>query len=25
MILDPTSPPQRRRLLRRNHRGPPLH
>ena len=25
MILDPTSPPRRRRLLRRNHRGPPLH
>jgi hypothetical protein len=25
MTLDPTSPPQRRRLLRRNHRGPPLY
>jgi len=25
MTLDPTSPPQGRRLLRRNHRGPPLY
>ena len=25
MRLDPTSPAQRRRLLRRNHRAPPLH
>jgi hypothetical protein len=25
MTLDPLSPPQRRRFLRRNHRGPPLY